>query len=164
MKSMLMYLKYGNGKTPESEKIKPDHFVGKYYQMFAKEAAVSPEAEKQLLEEAQSLLQKWEAGDLEVRKVWQRMNDWFYEGIKQTYELEGSDFDEVNFESQIYDKGREIVLQGVDSGIFLKEQDGSISFWIDLLDFDDGENSCSLFCIEKAGDEWFFDLFFIHII
>ncbi|MCX6797087.1 MAG: arginine--tRNA ligase, partial [Candidatus Doudnabacteria bacterium] len=132
MKSVLMYMKHGEGKTPSAEKMKPDHFVGKFYQMFAAKAAESQEAEKQLLEEAQNLLQKWEAGDAGIRKIWRQMNDWFFEGVKQTYEKEGSRFDEVNYESEIYDKGRDLVLQGVSKGIFVKEADGSVS--VDFTD------------------------------
>lgn len=132
MKSILMYQKFGANKTPESENIKPDHFVGKFYQMFASEVAKSEAAEKELLEQAQGLLQKWEAGDKETRDVWQKMNSWFFEGVKQTYEKEGSHFDDVDFESQIFDKGREVVLEGVKSGVFSKEEDGSVS--VDLTD------------------------------
>lgn len=132
MKSVLMYMKFGSGKTPETEKIKPDHFVGNFYVMFAMEAAKSPDMEKQLLEQAQELLQKWEAGDEEVRKVWQQMNDWYFEGVKQTYQREGSHFDEVDYESQIFDKGREVVMQGLQKGIFKKEDDGSV--YVDLTE------------------------------
>lgn len=127
MKSALMYMKRGNGETPNSTSTKPDHFVGKFYTMFAQESAQNPEAEVKLLEEAQELLVKWEKGDEEVRKIWQQMNDWFYAGVKETYLKEGTTFDEVDFESQIYDKGRELVLSGVDSGVFQKEADGSVS-------------------------------------
>lgn len=132
MKSVLMYQKFGAGKTPQSEKIKPDRFVGGFYVMFAQEAAKSPEAEKQLLEQAQELLQKWEAGDAEVRKTWEKMNSWFYEGIKQTYEKEGSHFDEVDYESQIFNKGREVVMAGLGKGIFKQEADGSV--YVDLTE------------------------------
>ncbi len=127
MKSVLMYMKYGAGKTPETEKIKPDHFVGQFYQMFAAEAAKSAETETQLLEQAQDLLRRWENDDKEVREVWQKMNNWFFEGVKQTYDVEGSTFDEVDYESQIYDKGKDLVLQGVEKGIFQSEADGSVS-------------------------------------
>lgn len=127
MKSILMYQKFGAEKTPESENLKPDHFVGNFYKMFAQESAKSEQAEKQLLEEAQELLLKWEAGDQQVREVWQKMNNWFFQGVKQTYESEGSNFDEVDYESQIFDKGREVVLEGVKKGVFQKEEDGSVS-------------------------------------
>ncbi len=127
MKSVLMYIKNGEGKTPESENIKPDHFVGKFYLMFSEQASKSEQAEKQLLLEAQELLQKWEAGDKDLRKLWKQMNDWWYEGVKATYEREGSYFDEVDYESEIYDKGRDLVLDGVKQGVFTKEADGSVA-------------------------------------
>ncbi len=127
MKSLLMYQKFGEGTTPESTHTKPDHFVGKYYALFSEKSSASEDMEKQLLEEAQELLVKWEAGDAETRKAWQQMNDWFYEGATQTYAKEGTTFDEVDFESQIYDKGRDLVLNGVEKGIFQKEEDGSVS-------------------------------------
>lgn len=123
MKSMLMYFKYGAGKTPQSENAKPDHFVGKFYTMFSVEAEKNPGLEQ----EAQELLQKWEAGDKEVRKLWKQMNDWYYAGVKETYVREGSEFDEVQYESDVYDKGRELVLEGVKKGMFVKEDDGSVS-------------------------------------
>lgn len=127
MKSMLMYRKYGSGKTPQSEAVKPDHFVGRFYTMFAEKAAESPEKEKELLNEAQALLVKWEAGDDETRKLWRQMNEWWYEGVKQTYAAEGSQFDEVDYESEIYGQGRDLVLEGVKKGVFIKEEDGSVS-------------------------------------
>lgn len=130
MKSILMYQKYGQGKTPESEGMKPDHFVGKYYAMFGQKSTESEAVEAKLLAEAQELLQRWEAGDEEVRTIWKQMNDWFYEGAQATYAKEGTTFDEVNFESEIYDKGKELVMQGVEQGIFAQEPDGSVS--IDL--------------------------------
>ncbi len=127
MKSMLMYQKFGQEKTPQSENIKPDHFVGQYYAMFAQQALESEEKEKQLLAEAQELLQKWEAGDQNVRALWKTMNEWWYMGVKETYQREGSNFDEVDYENQIYDKGRDLVLEGVSKGVFVKEEDGSVS-------------------------------------
>jgi arginyl-tRNA synthetase len=127
MKSLLMYLKHGNNTTPQSEGLKPDHFVGKFYAMFGSESSKSEEIEKQLLEEAQELLRKWEDGDPETRKVWKQMNDWFFEGVQQTYQKEGTTFDEVDFESEIFDKGKDLVLAGVEKGIFQKEEDGSVS-------------------------------------
>ncbi|GAC1413426.1 MAG: arginine--tRNA ligase [Candidatus Doudnabacteria bacterium] len=126
MKSMLMYQKHGEGKTPESEKEKPDHFVGKFYSMF--EGKKTEELEI----EAQEMLQKWEAGDAEVRALWKKMNDWFFEGVIETYAREGSEFDDVEKESNIYDKGRDVVLKGVQDKVFQKEEDGSVS--VDLTD------------------------------
>ena len=126
MKSMLMYMKHGNGETPESVGLKPDHFVGKYYVMFEKEKT------EDLEKEAQELLQKWEAGDNDIRTLWKKMNDWWYEGVQETYKKEGSVFDDVDHESNIYDKGRELVMQGVEKGVFIKEEDGSVS--VDLTE------------------------------
>lgn len=127
MKSILMYMKYGNGQTPEQAQMKPDHFVGHFYKMFGQKSAESEQVEQKLNEEAQNLLQRWEQADLEVRDVWQKMNNWFYEGAKQTYAKEGTTFDEVDFESNIYDKGRELVMEGVGKGIFQQEEDSSVS-------------------------------------
>ncbi len=133
MKSMLMYSKHGNGETPEQTKEKSDHFVGRYYAMFEKENQEKKEDQPTPLElEAQELLRKWEANDSETRVLWEKMNNWFYEGVKQTYLLEGSSFDEVQHESDIYDKGRDLVMQGVSTGVFVKEEDGSVS--VDLTD------------------------------
>lgn len=127
MKSILMYMKYGNNQTPEQAQMKPDHFVGHFYKMFGQKSAENEQAEQQLNEEAQNLLQKWEQADPEVREVWQKMNNWFYEGAKQTYAKEGTTFDEVDFESSIYDKGRDLVMDGVAKGIFQQEEDKSVS-------------------------------------
>jgi arginyl-tRNA synthetase len=128
MKSMLMYMKHGEGKTPESEGVKPDHFVGKFYAMFAEEVVKDPSLD----EEAQELLRKWESNDSEVRALWKKMNTWFFEGVKVTYAREGATFDVVEFESDIYDKGRDLVLEGVKKGFFQKEEDGSVS--VDLTE------------------------------
>lgn len=130
MKSMLMYIKYGKGKTPESEKIKPDHFVGKFYAMFGEYSSKDENTEKQLLEEAQGLLKEWENGNPEVRSLWAQMNSWWSEGVKETYAREGSVFDEVDYESEIFNQGRELVLEGLKRGIFQKEEDGSV--FVDL--------------------------------
>ncbi|MEK7652327.1 MAG: arginine--tRNA ligase [Patescibacteria group bacterium] len=138
MKSMLMYSKYGNGETPESAVLKPDHFIGKYYQMFASENAKFEALKKTELEqtslekEAQDLLQKWEAGDEQVRELWQKMNDWYYQGVKQTYKREGSEFDSVEHESDMYDKGRDLVLEGVKKGVFHKDETGAV--YVDLTE------------------------------
>ena len=132
MKSMLMYQKYGEGKTPQSENLKSDHFVGKFYSMFAEKSAESDVVKESLEIEAQEMLRKWESGDEDVRGLWKQMNQWFFEGVRQTYELEGSHFDDVEYESAIYDKGRELVLKGVELGVFQREEDGSVS--VDLTD------------------------------
>lgn len=138
MKSMLMYMKYGKGETPESTKEKPDHFIGRYYKMFAEENAKFEALKKTELEqtplekEAQDLLQKWEAADKEVRELWQKMNDWYYQGVKQTYQREGSEFDSVEHESDIYDQGRDLVLEGVKKGVFKKDETGAV--FVDLTE------------------------------
>ena len=132
MKSMLMYMRHGEGATPESAGVKGDHFIGKFYQMFGAESAVSETAKEELEAAAQGLLQKWEAGDADVRALWQKMNAWFYAGLQETYEREGSHFDFVDRESDMYDKGRDLIMRGVEQGIFQKENDGSVS--VDLTD------------------------------
>lgn len=123
MKSMLMYQLHGNGETPESVNLKPDHFVGKFYTLFGTEVEKDPT----LNEKAQELLQKWEAGDADTRALWQKMNLWFYEGVAATYVREGSAFSHVDHESEIYLHGKEIVNEGLKRGVFVKEEDGSVS-------------------------------------
>ncbi len=145
-KSMLAWQKFGNGETPESSGMKGDHLVGKYYVIFDKEykkqiaelvaqGIEEEEAKKQapILLEAQEMLQKWEEGDLEVRALWEKMNSWVYDGFAQTYKMMGVDFDELYYESETYLKGKEIVLQGLEKGVFYKKDDGSV--WCDLSDY-----------------------------
>ncbi len=127
MKSVLMYMKFGDGQNPEQAGMKPDHFVGHFYKMFGEKSSVNQQSEQELNDEAQELLRRWEAGDQEVRALWEKMNAWFFEGVKETYEKEGTTFDEVDFESEIYDKGRDLVMSGVEKGIFQQEKDGSVS-------------------------------------
>lgn len=122
-KSMLAYQKWGEGKTPESEGRKPDHFVGDYYVMFCQKAKECPELE----EEAQEMLRKWEAGDKEVRALWKKMNTWAFAGFKDTYRHFGlAKFDKEYFESDTYHLGKEIVMQGVEEGLFRKRDDGAV--------------------------------------
>ena len=127
-KSMLMYQKYGEGKTPQQDGVKPDHFVGKFYEMFEREAAEHPE----LQEEAQEMLRKWESGDKQTRELWQKLNDWVYEGWKETIANLGveSEKDRLYYESEIYEKGKEVVEKGLRQGIFYKRDDGAVE--IDL--------------------------------
>jgi len=127
-KSMLAYTTYGQGRTPESEGMKSDHFVGKYYVMFNTLKAEDPQAETK----AQDLLLKWEAGDPEVRALWQLMNKWAVDGIKHTYERQGISFDSYYFESLTYTKGKSEILAGLERGVFQKDPDGSV--WADLQD------------------------------
>jgi len=121
-KSMIGYLNHGKGKTPKSEKIKSDHFVGDYYVLFSKDAKENPALE----EEAQAMLKKWEEGDLETFSLWKCMNKWAFEGFKETYKTFGLKFDKEYFESDIYTKGKEIVQEGLKKGIFKKREDGAV--------------------------------------
>ncbi len=142
-KSMVAWQKFGNGETPESSGMKGDHLVGKFYVEFDKhykkeveelqKAGKSrEEAEKNapLLLEAQEMLRQWEQGDDEVVALWQKMNNWVYQGFDQTYERMGVDFDKLYYESETYLKGKEVVLKGLKEGIFYEKEDGSV--WCDL--------------------------------
>jgi arginyl-tRNA synthetase len=127
-KSMLAYKELGQGRTPEDEGLKSDHFVGKYYVLYNQLAKEDPEAE----DRARAMLVKWEEGDPEVRALWEKMNRWAIEGIKRTYERTGIHFDQFYFESEVYLKGKEEILKGLAKGIFYQEADGSI--WVNLED------------------------------
>lgn len=142
-KSMLAWKKWGNGQTPESAGKKGDHLVGDFYvkfdQEYKKELAQlmeqglsKEEAEKEsrLMQEARDMLRAWEAGDPEVVELWKTMNGWVYEGFDQTYKALGVDFDKIYYESQTYKVGRELVLEGLDKGLFYRREDGSV--WADL--------------------------------
>lgn len=142
-KSMEAWKLFGEGKTPESEGIKGDHFVGDYYVLFGQEHKKQAEvliAEGMSKEEAekntpimlatQKMLLDWENGDPEVRALWQKMNGWVYEGFNETYKKIGSDFDKNYFESETYLLGKEFVEDGLKKGVFYKKEDGSV--WIDL--------------------------------
>jgi arginyl-tRNA synthetase len=145
-KSMLAWLKFGNGETPETFGQKGDHLVGKYYVEFDKALKgqiyeletlgklTKEEAAKQapLMLEAQEMLLKWEAGDPETRRVWQMMNTWVYKGFDETYKALGVDFDKFYYESQTYLLGKDVVNEGLAKGVFTKREDGSV--WIDLTD------------------------------
>ena len=136
-KSMLAYLKSGGGKTPDSTKIKGDHFVGDFYVLFEKmlqsqkkELGVEDNAETPIMNEAKEMLKKWEDGDEEVMSLWKKMNMWVLEGFDETYKKLGVSFDETDFESQTYLLGKEIVNEGLEKNIFYKKEDGSI--WVNL--------------------------------
>ncbi|MGI4832071.1 MAG: arginine--tRNA ligase [Janthinobacterium lividum] len=142
-KSMLAYLRFGHGETPESAGIKGDHLAGKYYVLFDRHyreeikqleaEGVAPEiAKKQapLILAAQTMLQQWEAGDEEVMALWHRMNGWVYDGFNETYRAIGVDFDKFYYESGTYLLGKERVEEGLAKGVFFKKDDGSV--WIDL--------------------------------
>ena len=150
-KSMLAWLKYGNGETPESSGKKGDHLIGDYYVAFDKhfkaevkelmtqflaqgmteeEAKAKAEVESPLMKEARQMLVKWEAGDPEVRALWQRMNDWVYAGFDETYQRMGVSFDKIYYESNTYLEGKKKVLEGLEKGLFYRKEDGSV--WADL--------------------------------
>lgn len=144
-KSMLAWQKFGAGETPESTGLKGDHLVGKYYVVFDKEykkeiealkAEGQPEDEAKknapLMKEAQSMLQKWEAGDEEVISLWKTMNSWVYAGFEKTYKQLGVDFDKYYYESNTYLLGKDIIQEGLEKGVFFKKDDNSV--WIDLTD------------------------------
>ncbi len=129
-KSMLAYEKFGDGKTPESEGIKGDHFVGDYYVKYSAWEKEEPAAEEQ----ARELLRRWEAGDPETNRLWKTMNGWAVTGIEETYRKTGISFDRVYFESETYASGRDQVRAGLEKGVFNREDDGSVT--IDLTDID----------------------------
>ena len=142
-KSMLAWQKYGNGETPQSSGKKGDHLVGDYYVAFDKhyKAQVAEgmarglskeeaEAASPLMAEARDMLVRWEAGDPEVRQLWETMNTWVYEGFDATYRKMGVDFDKIYYESDTYLEGKEKVMEGLDKGFFYRKDDGSV--WADL--------------------------------
>jgi arginyl-tRNA synthetase len=150
-KSMLAWLKYGNGETPESSGKKGDHLIGDYYVAFDKhykaevkeltekfkaeglnveEAKAKAEAESPLMLEAREMLRKWEANDPEVRALWKRMNDWVYAGFDETYKMMGVSFDKIYYESETYLEGKEKVMEGLEKGFFYRKEDNSV--WADL--------------------------------
>jgi arginyl-tRNA synthetase len=142
-KSMLAWQKFGNGETPQSSGLKGDHLVGKYYVIFDKEykkeieslkeiGQTEDEAKKNapLIKQAQEMLQQWEAGDEAVISLWKTMNSWVYEGFTKTYDRLGVSFDKFYYESNTYLLGKDIVEEGLASGVFFQKEDGSV--WIDL--------------------------------
>ena len=127
-KSMLAYMAYGEGRTPEDEGLKGDHFVGKYYVLFNKLKEERPSAE----DEAQELLLRWEAGDRDVLELWGRMKAWVLDGIRATYRRTGISFDLYDFESETYQLGKDEVIKGLGRGVFYREDDGSV--WANFED------------------------------
>ena len=121
-KSMLAYQKWGKGDTPEKSNLKPDHFVGKYYILFSQKAEQQPELEQ----EAQTMLKKWEEHDPEIVALWKKMNKWAYTGFAETYKIFGVQIEKEYYESDTYAQGKEIVLQGLQDGLFQKNEKGSI--------------------------------------
>lgn len=151
-KSMLAWLKWGNGETPESSGKKGDHLIGDYYVAFDKhyraevaelknkyvadegldeEAAESKAKEEApLMKEARQMLVKWEQGDEEVRALWQKMNNWVYAGFDETYKTLGVSFDKIYYESDTYLEGKAKVEEGLEKGLFFRKDDNSV--WADL--------------------------------
>lgn len=142
-KSMLAWLKYGNGETPASTGMKGDHLIGKYYVEFDKHykaelkelqakgmSEEEAKANSSLMKEAQAMLLKWEQNDPEIRSLWQMMNEWVYAGFDETYKRLGVDFDKIYYESNTYLEGKEKVEEGLKKGIFYRREDGSV--WADL--------------------------------
>lgn len=142
-KSMLAWLKYGNGETPESSGKKGDHLIGDYYVRFDVEykkqiaeltsKGMDEETAKKeapLMKEAQEMLRKWEANDPEVRGLWAKMNEWVYAGFDETYKRMGVSFDKIYYESNTYLEGKSEVEKGLASGQFYRREDGSV--WADL--------------------------------
>ncbi|MEG2309345.1 arginine--tRNA ligase [Chryseobacterium sp.] len=144
-KSMLAWEKFGKGETPETDDVKGDKFVGNYYvkfdQEYKKEIAqlieqgVSEDQAKKdapLMKEAQQMLLDWENGDEKVRKLWNEMNSWVYKGFGETYKRLGVDFDQVQYESNTYILGKDLIQEGLDKGVLFQKEDGSV--WCDLTD------------------------------
>lgn len=154
-KSMLAWLKWGNGATPESTGKKGDHLIGDYYVEFDRhfraevksllpadyenldekakeEAKAKAEKESPLMQEAHAMLVKWEAGDPDVRALWEKMNSWVYAGFDETYRRLGVSFDKIYYESQTYLEGKGKVMEGLEKGLFFRKEDGSV--WADLAE------------------------------
>jgi len=144
-KSMLAYQERGEGKTPQSEGIKSDRFVGDWYVCFNRmlkketEELINSDEEKEKAEanapsmkKAQELLRKWESGDEKTVELWKIMNNWAIEGMKKTYERTGVSFDKYYFESRTYMLGKDEVLKGLEKGIFFRQEDNSIA--VDLTE------------------------------
>ncbi len=142
-KSMLAWLKWGNGETPESSGKKGDHLIGDYYVAFDKHyreevkqlvaQGMDEETAKQeapLIKEAHEMLVKWERNDSEVRALWRKMNEWVYAGFDETYKMMGVSFDKIYYESDTYLEGKEKVIEGLQKGLFYRREDGSV--WADL--------------------------------
>ena len=142
-KSMLAWLKWGNGETPETSGKKGDHLIGDYYVAFDKHyreeikelvaQGMDEEQAKQeapLIKEAHEMLVKWEQNDPEVRALWEKMNSWVYAGFDETYQKMGVSFDKIYYESQTYLKGKAKVEEGLAKGLFERHEDNSV--WADL--------------------------------
>ncbi|MEK9168227.1 MAG: arginine--tRNA ligase [Patescibacteria group bacterium] len=124
--SMLAWKKWGNAETPESAGAKGDHFVGQWYVRYHQEFNKNSENGEALEKESREMLQKWEAADSEIIKLWKMMNKWVYQGFEETYKELGLEFDVLNYESETYKLGKEIVDEGLKNGVFVKTDDGAI--------------------------------------
>ena len=144
-KSMVAWQEFGDGETPKSTGTKGDHFVGKYYVLFDKqykkeiaeliEKGIDPKlAEEQapILLKAKEMLIRWEKKEKSVTDLWKKMNSWVYDGFEKTYNRLGVDFDKNYYESETYLLGKDVVQNGLNSGVFYKKDDGSV--WIDLTE------------------------------
>ena len=152
-KSMLAWLKWGNGITPEQAGKKGDHLIGDFYVLFDKhykeeckqlqeqyekegmtadEAKEKAEHEAPLIKEAHDMLVKWEANDPEIRALWEKMNNWVYAGFDETYKALGVGFDKIYYESSTYLAGKKKVEEGLEKGLFIRKEDNSV--WADLTD------------------------------
>ncbi|WP_160136099.1 arginine--tRNA ligase [Chryseobacterium sp. c4a] len=144
-KSMLAWEKFGNGETPETTHTKGDKFVGNYYVEFDKnykkeiselvaQGVAEEQAKKEapVMKEAQKMLLDWENGDETVRNLWKEMNSWVYKGFNETYKRLGVDFDQVQYESNTYILGKDLIQTGLDKGVLYQKEDGSV--WCDLTD------------------------------
>ncbi len=142
-KSMLAWLKWGNGETPQSSGKKGDHLIGDYYVAFDKHyreevkqlvaQGMDEDTAKQeapLIKEAHEMLVKWEQGDPDMRSLWKKMNEWVYAGFDETYKMMGVSFDKIYYESETYLEGKEKVMEGLEKGFFYRRDDGSV--WADL--------------------------------
>ena len=150
-KSMLAWIKWGNGETPETSGKKGDHLIGDYYVAFDRhyreeckgltaqymaegmDAEAAKERAKQeapLIKEAHEMLVKWEQNDPEVRALWKKMNEWVYAGFDETYKMMGVTFDKIYYESDTYLEGKEKVMEGLEKGFFYRREDGSV--WANL--------------------------------
>ena len=153
MKSMLAWIKWGDGCTPESTGKKGDHLIGDFYVLFDKhyreevaeltkkfvaeglneeDAKKKAEQEAPLIVEAHEMLVKWESGDPEVRALWEKMNNWVYAGFDETYKMMGVSFDKIYYESNTYLEGKKKVEEGLEKGLFFRKDDNSV--WADLTD------------------------------
>ncbi|MCU7618157.1 arginine--tRNA ligase [Chryseobacterium sp. PBS4-4] len=144
-KSMLAWEKFGQGETPETDHVKGDKFVGNYYVKFDQEykreigelieQGLSEDQAKKdapLMKEAQQMLLDWENGDEKVRSLWNEMNSWVYEGFGETYKRLGVNFDQVQYESNTYILGKDLIQEGLEKGVLYQKEDGSV--WCDLTD------------------------------